>query len=216
MRDYMLLPQEEKEALVKKAADVARDTEMKYGNCVQSVLNGLYEAFPDMGITPEMIKMGFGLAGGCCISLKGTCGALSGAAMAISLIYGRTIDDFSGYYDDCQALIRTIMDDFEAKYGSVLCADILTRNMGAPYDWKTKEGLESYNAHHGSVHDAEVVAYCAEAVARMIVDGRIKDDGERPDVVNPYYRSPKSLEMERLRKEQKAREKAAKLAQQAQ
>ena len=53
MKEYWKLSEEEKELLVRKAADVAHQTESLYGNCVQSVLNGLYEAFPDMGITPE-------------------------------------------------------------------------------------------------------------------------------------------------------------------
>lgn len=194
MKEYWLLPQEEKDALVKKAADAAAETESLYGNCVQSVLNGLYVAFPDMGITPEMIKGGFGLAGGCCISLKGTCGALSGAAFAISLFYGRPIDDFAGYYDDCQALIRTVMDAFEEKYGSVLCCDVLTHNLGAPYDWKTEEGFNAYNAHNGTPEDAAVVAFCTEIVAKMLVDGKLRyGEDLRPEVDNPYYKSPNTL-----------------------
>ena len=194
MKDYSVLPQEEKDALVKRAAEVGAETETLYGNCVQSVLNGLYTAFPDMGITPEMIKAGFGLAGGCCISLKGTCGALSAAAFAISLFYGRPVDDFAGYYDDCQALIRTVMDAFEEKYGGILCHEVLTRNLGAPYDWKTEEGFLEYNAHDGTPHDAEVVAFCTEAVARLLVDGKLRyGEYERPDVFNPYYKSPNTL-----------------------
>lgn len=202
MKDYSILPQEEKDALVKKASEVAYQTESLYGNCVQSVLNGLYEAFPDMGITPEMIKMGFGLAGGCCISLKGTCGALSGAAMAISLFYGRPVDDFAGYYDDCQAFIRVLMDDFEKEYGSVLCADVLTHNMGAPYDWKTEEGFKEYGAHDGTPHDAAVVAFCTERVARLLVDGKLKyGEDLRPEVDNPYYKSPNTLKKIQAREE---------------
>ena len=202
MKEYWKLPEEEKELLVRKAADVAYQTESLYGNCVQSVLNGLYEAFPDMGITPEMIKGGFGLAGGCCISLKGTCGALSGAAFAISLFYGRPIDDFAGYYDDCQALIRTAMDAFEEKYGGILCHEVLTRNLGAPYDWKTEDGFKEYNDHDGTPHDAEVVAFCTEMVARMLVDGKLQyGEDLRPDVENPYYKPPNTLKKIAAREE---------------
>ena len=210
MKEYWLLPQEEKEALIKKACDVAYQTESLYGNCVQSVLNGLYEAFPDMGITPEMIKGGFGLAGGTCISLKGTCGALAGAAFAISLFYGRPIDDFAGYYDDCQALIRTVMDAFEEKYGSVLCCDVLTHNLGAPYDWKTEEGFKEYNAHEGTPHDAKVVSFRTEKVARMLVEGKLQyGEDLRPEVDNPYYKSPNTLKKIAAREERIAARKAA-------
>ena len=55
MKDYTILPQEEKEALVKKAMDVGFQTETDYGNCIQSRLNGLYTAFPDLGITEDML-----------------------------------------------------------------------------------------------------------------------------------------------------------------
>ena len=190
MKDYAILPAEEKEALVKQAMDTAWHIEYDYGNCIQSVLCGLRESFPDIGITDDIIRASFGMAGGGCISLKGTCGALCGAAMAISLFYGRPADDLPSYYDDCHALIRTVMDEFEAKYGSVLCAGVLERNLGKAYDWKIEEEFHAYNAHDGSGHDADVAAFCTEKVARMIVEGKLKYDGRRPDVVNPYFVPP--------------------------
>ena len=177
MKDYTLLSQEEKDALVKKAMDIGAETETLYGNCIQSGLNGLAQAFPDMGITPEMIKGTFGLAGGCGLSLDGTCGALSAAAFAISLFYGRPTDDWTGDYNPCQAMIRRVMKQFEERYGSILCCDVLTKNLGAPYDWKTPEGLAGYQAHNGTYHDAQVVAFCNEIIARMIVDGELKYGG---------------------------------------
>ena len=60
MKDYASLPFEEKEALVKQAMDRAWQIEYDYGNCIQSVLCGLMEAFPDMGLTPDMVKASFG------------------------------------------------------------------------------------------------------------------------------------------------------------
>ena len=100
------------------------------------------------------------------------------------------------------------MDDFEKEFEGTLCCEVLTHNMGAPYDWKTKEGLEAYNAHDGSVRDAAVVAWCAERVAKLLVDGKLRTgEDARPDVVTPYYRSPASLEAERRRKAEKGQTK---------
>lgn len=62
MKDYTKLSPDEKDALVKKAMDVGFQTETDYGNCIQSCLNGLYEAFPDLGITKDMLKASFGIA----------------------------------------------------------------------------------------------------------------------------------------------------------
>lgn len=180
MRDYTVLSQEEKEALVKKAMDIGFQTETDYGNCIQSCLNGLYCAFPDMGITEEMLKGCFGIAGGCGCSLWGTCGALNAAAWAISLFYGRPIDDLDGDYEDCHARIRAVAEAFRQRYDGILCHEVMTHNMGAPYDWKTPEGDAEYMAHNGTFHCATAVAYCAEIVARMIVNGELKypEDGQ--------------------------------------
>ncbi len=174
MTDYTLLPQEEKDALVKKAAQVGFDTETAHGNCIQSSLFGIYSAFPDLGITEETVKCSFGLAGGCGCSLLGTCGALSAAAWVIGTFYGRPVTDFSGNYESCHALVREVVDQFTERYGSVVCKDVLTHNMGAPYDWKTPEGLKGYVDHDGTFHCATAVAFCTEIIARMIVDGRLK------------------------------------------
>lgn len=174
MRDYTKLSHEEKEALVKKAMDVGFQTETDYGNCIQSALNGLYNAFPDMGLTEDMLRGCFGIAGGCGLSLMGTCGALNAAAWAISLFYGRPIDDLAGDYDACQTMIRTVVDRFKERYDGILCHEVLTHNMGAPYDWKTPEGDAEYTAHNGTFHCATAVAFCNEIIARMIVNGELK------------------------------------------
>ena len=44
----------------------------------------------------------------------------------------------------------------------------------AVYDWKTPEGDQGYMDHNGTFHCATAVAYCAEKIARMIVEGKLK------------------------------------------
>ena len=109
----------------------------------------------------------------------GTCGALNAAAWAISMFYGRPINDLGGDYSACQALIRTVVDQFKERYGGILCHEVLTHNMGAPYDWKTPEGDAQYTAHNGTFHCATAVAFCNEIVARMIVGGQLKYPEEK-------------------------------------
>ena len=65
MTDYSTLTPEAKEALVVKAKNVGYSTETLYGNCIQSTLHGIYRAFPDFGVTEDMLRGCFGLAGGC-------------------------------------------------------------------------------------------------------------------------------------------------------
>ena len=184
MKDYSILPDAEKEALVKLSMDVGFQTETDYGNCIQSCLYGLYRAFPDIGITEDMLRGCFGLAGGCGCSLLGTCGALNAAAWAVSLFYGRPVHDLAGDYEACHAMIRQITEQFRREYGGVLCNEVMVHNMGAVYDWKTPEGDAGYMAHDGTFHCATAVAFCARIVARMIVDGTLRQpapDGRGQD-----------------------------------
>ena len=121
-----------------------------------------------------MLRGCFGLAGGCGCSLQGTCGALNAAAWAISLRYGRPIHDLAGDYEACHEKIRDVVEKFRQRYGGVLCSDVMCHTMGAVYDWKTPEGDLGYMEHNGTFHCATAVAFCAEIIARMIVDGELK------------------------------------------
>jgi hypothetical protein len=56
MKDYTKLTPEAKEALVMKAKKCGYATETLYGNCIQSAMNGIYRAFPEFGITEDMIR----------------------------------------------------------------------------------------------------------------------------------------------------------------
>jgi len=178
MKDYTVLSPEEKEELIRIAKNVGIHTETYYGNCIQSMLHGLYRAFPDFGITEDMLKACFGIAGGCGCCLEGTCGALNAAAWASSMCYGRPIDDLEGDYDKCHQMIREVVDIFKEEYGGILCRDVMINRMGAVYDWKTPEGDQGYMDHNGTHYCAEAVAFCAEIIARMIVDGKLKREEE--------------------------------------
>ena len=171
MTDYTKLTPEAKEALVVKAKKCGYSTETLYGNCIQSTLNGIYRAFPDFGVTPDMIKGCFGMAGGLGCGPEGTCGALSGASFVISLSKGRPVTNLDGGYEEAHAMIREVAETSKKEYGSILCCDVLKHNMGDVYDWKTPEGDKGYMEHFGTHHCATCVEFCTEIVARMIVDG---------------------------------------------
>lgn len=170
--NYTKLSEGEKNALIQKAADAAYHYENTYGSCAQSCLGGLREAFPELGISDEMFKSSYGLAGGCGCSIKGTCGALSGAAMAVSLIAGRDHkhmdDDFTACYDK----VKKVLGAFEEKFG-VTCCEVQTAMMGSCFDFMTEEGEAGYNANDGDANCAKAVAYATELVARMVVDGEL-------------------------------------------
>ena len=103
-------------------------------------------------------------------------GALNAAAWAISICYGRPIDDLGGDYDACHAMVREVADTFRNEYGGILCKDVMIHTMGDVYDWKTPEGDQGYMDHNGTHHCATAVAFCAEIIARMIVEGKLKHE----------------------------------------
>lgn len=173
MKDYTKLTDAEKKALLDKIAQVAHDTEYSYGSCAQSCLKALKEAFPDMGITDELFTASYGLAGGCGCSLEGTCGALNGAALAVSACIGRPENNMDGDYSSCYEKIRDLVAPFKAKYNGVRCGDVMTTTLGAVYDFKTEEGEKGYMDHDGDEHCAQAVVFAATMVANLILNGEL-------------------------------------------
>jgi C_GCAxxG_C_C family probable redox protein len=77
-------------------------------------------------IHPGMQRMTTGFAGGVGCTYHEVCGALSGGAMVLSAIYGRTSPD----QDDsqCMQLVAKYWDLFEQHFGTTKCK--LLRDMG--------------------------------------------------------------------------------------
>ena len=172
MMDYTKLSASEKEALIQKAAESAFHYENTYGSCAQSCLGGLRDAFPELGISEEIFKSSYGLAGGCGCSIKGTCGALSGAAMAISLIAGRDKSHMDDDFTSCYDKIKKVIAKFSEKFG-VTCCEVQTATMGACFDFMTEVGEAGYNAKNGDENCSKAVSYATQLVAEMIVSGEL-------------------------------------------
>ena len=63
--------------------------------------------------------------------LGGTCGAVTGALMALGLKYGATVADPAAK-ERTYALTREFIARFEARHGATACADLLGVNIGTP------------------------------------------------------------------------------------
>ncbi|MBE6030947.1 MAG: C_GCAxxG_C_C family protein [Clostridiales bacterium] len=173
MEKYVKLSDAEKQALIDKVKQIGHDTETAYGSCAQSCLDALMKVFPELGITDELFTASYGLAGGCGCSLTGTCGALNGAALAISVYCGRNGKDMDGDYGACYEAIRKVVEPFKEKYNGVLCPDVMKATMGDVYDFKTDEGDKLYGEHDGTEHCSQAVAFAASKVAELIVNGEL-------------------------------------------
>lgn len=148
--------------------------EAKYGGCAQCTLCALQ---PYLDIDPVVIKSATGLmAGG--VRSGNSCGAFSGALMAISSVTGRSSEnmDDKQAVADTAALCRKLYDRFMAEYGSVLCRDIQYKIMGKSYRMYDPDDLQRFLADGG--HDdkcTDVVAKAAVWVAEILEEAGIKE-----------------------------------------
>ncbi len=108
-------------------------------NCCESVLLTLAEY---LGIKSELIpKIATGIGAG--YSLNGlTCGSISGATIAISIIYGRKTSKENP--QKTWSKVDKFVEAFKQKWGAVTCRELTS------LDVKTPEGMKEYLK---SVHD---------------------------------------------------------------
>jgi C_GCAxxG_C_C family probable redox protein len=96
-------------------------------HCSQAV----FSAFaPDLGLDRERaLKIGAGFGGG--ISRLGeTCGAVTGAIMAIGLKYGRTRPDDDDAKSKVYEQVEEFVRRFRERRGAIACRDLLGHEIG--------------------------------------------------------------------------------------
>lgn len=118
----------------KMTVEKAKEILGKGYHCSQCVL---VHAAEELGMDSNMaLKVSGGLGGGC---FNGdTCGAVAGAVMAISLKYGydETTADIKAQNAILVAKVKEFEAKFKAKYGYLLCRELLGYDMAKPEDMK--------------------------------------------------------------------------------
>ena len=158
------------EATCEKAFQLAKQYEQECTGCAQSTLAGLMEA---LGIwSEEAFKAASGLADGLGLTTRGTCGALSGGAMAIGLRFGRARRDFNdplaamASYD----LVKMLVEQFEERFGGLVCGDIQTGLVGRAFDLRDPEDLAQAMEAGMVEHCSNVTGTTARLAARIILE----------------------------------------------
>ena len=133
-----------------RAFVTGQQIEEKFGGCAQCVLRSLILNGCD--IPKEVFRSASGLAAG--VGRQGeTCGAVTGAVLALSALYGREFDRF----DETEARDKTFglcyrfMDKFRAEYGSIQCCDIQKDKYGRKFEMYDPEEFRAFLAAGG--HD---------------------------------------------------------------
>ena len=138
----------------------------KSHNCAQSAFYALSEQFGLGG--DDVLKALTPLPG---MAERGeTCGALTGALMAMGLIYGRDrLDDWEQYRS---SLIPTnaFCQRFEKELGSTLCCQIQERSFGSSYNLMDPEQLRSFQQAGATTKCTKVVPKACRLAAQIILE----------------------------------------------
>jgi C_GCAxxG_C_C family probable redox protein len=121
-------------------------------NCAQSVFSAFAVQFDLDEETAAKIATSFG--GG--LARRGeTCGAVSGALMAIGLVHGAATPEAK---EKVYMLAQEFMRLFEEKYGNLRCRDLIGFNIGTPEGrQKASESGVTHSVCPAVVHDAAMI-----------------------------------------------------------
>ncbi|HRY38876.1 MAG TPA: C-GCAxxG-C-C family protein [Smithellaceae bacterium] len=138
--------------------------------CAQCAVAALLEVL-DME-NDDVFKAASGLSGGIGLSTNGSCGALTGGALVIGLLFGRDIDDFLSpmaamtSYD----LVKELRDYFMAEFGSCCCADIQKKLVGRSFNLRDPEDAAAFVTHEMHDHCARVVGKGTRKTLEIITE----------------------------------------------
>ncbi len=153
-------------AMLDQRVDITME---KSGNCAQTTFYVLAEQFGLGG--DDVLKALTPLPG---IAERGeTCGAITGALMAMGLIFGRDrMDDWETYRN---SLIPTneFVKQFEKELGSTLCCNIQDRAFGKSFNLMDPEELKNFQRAGATKKCSRVVQKAARIAANIILDSEI-------------------------------------------
>lgn len=156
--------------VVSRAELLGRELDLKFHGCSQMALRALQEA---LGLSDgNVFKAASALAGGVARSGE-VCGALLGAIMAVSLVFGRDKlepTDVSEGYKKAMEVAYRVFDEFKNEFGSVRCRDIHMRLFGRVYRLRDPEELREFIASGAISKCAEVVSKAAGIATKAILE----------------------------------------------
>ena len=160
------------ENVLNKAFESGKRHEIKSTGCSQSTVAGIFDA---LGLeNDDVFKAATGFADGVGLTGDGPCGALSGAVMVISYLFGREAKDFGDMMKQVPALTlsKKLHDQFIEKYGTCRCADIQTKFVGRFFNLYDPEEMEA--AYKAGLVDkcSTLVGEVARMATRIILEKR--------------------------------------------
>ena len=160
------------EAITEKASRLAAEYEKTCTGCGQSAVAGLLDALELEN--QDVFRAASGLADGIGLTGDGSCGALTGCAMVLGLVFGRERADHRDMLKPMQSylLCKELYRDFVDEYGSSRCYDIQTRIMGKTYDLLEPGVFEQALKEGMLEHCSRVVGRTVGKTAELILRER--------------------------------------------
>lgn len=168
MNDYPAKHMTREEA-AKEVYERAFGYERDYGNCCQCTVASVAELF---GLDTSLVKSGHLFSAGFGSCGRGTCGALSGAALVLSTLYGRERSEFPTFTGDGgRSVLIGIQKKYEETFGSIVCHDVQRKVMGRPYNLLDPEDRQRFLDAGGHVDKCtHVVGMTAMWLAEAVWD----------------------------------------------
>jgi len=162
------------EKILDRIAKAAYDNDRTYEGCTRCVLAALQEhlhLLQDDKAYRAVLKASTALAAG--VARRGeTCGALTGAVMAVGLVAGaERLDDAEGYVRAMKVAVE-VFDRFKKNYGTVKCFEIQEKLFGRHYDFFNPEDAEAWHRDGGLDKCPSVCAVAARIGAKVILEFR--------------------------------------------
>lgn len=91
-------------------------------------------------VDDRLLRVSSGLAGGLGCGYQELCGALSGGALMISALYGRTSPDEDD--SECNRRVTEYRDRFLQQFGTTCCQELRDRGYGSEGQWPCSQLVE--------------------------------------------------------------------------
>lgn len=151
-----------------EAYQKAKDYYLKYGACSQCVVMAVFQVLNHKN--DKLIQAAHFLAGGGCLTGKGTCGALAAGQLVLSEFMGRTHEQVDkGKFKDSFKAGKELTEQFIDKYQGISCDDLKQNFTGQYFDMWGSVDISTVKAKMKPLC-AELTGQVAASVVKILLE----------------------------------------------
>ena len=161
-----------KEQMIQTAEELGFKYEKEYRGCAQCTILAVLTT---LGIdNPYIFKAATGLASGGGKMCDGVCGGYAGGIMAMSLIFGRSLDkvlDDNENKNTSFLMTTQLREEFIKSYGTVICGEIHQKLFGHRFNMYNELDKKKFDDEGAHVDKCtSVVASASREAVRLLLD----------------------------------------------